>query len=229
MAYKTLFFDADHTLFDFDRSELEAFRKLVEHLSYNGDFDSFFSVFKAYNRSLWASLEAGEIDKSIIPTERFRLLLKHFELSHNPETIGTRYLEFLGNENHLLPGALQLIETLAPFYEMAIVTNGIESVQKSRFLRSPLKPFFKQVIISEAIGVAKPNRDFFEYALRQCRVTDPTTVLVIGDSLTSDIKGGMNAGLDTCWFNPKGLTLPQGYTPTHIAYTYSDISAHLVQ
>lgn len=229
MTYKTLFFDADNTLFDFDHSECEAFRKLCVHYDFNVEMNTFFATYQKYNGQLWKALEQGTVDKKIIPAERFRLLLNHFGIKGDPEELGATYLHFLGGESHLIDGALELIQALADRFKLVIVTNGIESVQSSRLGASPLKDYFSEVIISEAVGVAKPDLAFFDYALEKACIKDKSEVLVIGDSLSSDILGGMNSGLDTCWYNPHKRPLDQRYSPTYIVGDFDDIKEILTK
>jgi 2-haloacid dehalogenase len=229
MGYKTLFFDADNTLFDFDLSEIRAFEKLASHLGYTGDPTPFFTVYQTYNSALWKALEENKIQKSHIASERFRLLLDHFQLDHDPQLIGQTYLQLLGQEAHLIQGALELVKTLATQYQMVIVTNGIEEVQNARMSLSPIRPYFKEIIISEAIGCAKPDPVFFQYALDKCAVVDKSQVLVIGDSLASDIVGGWRSGLDTCWYNPKGHEKTVDIHPTYEVASFEALLELLVE
>ncbi len=228
MTYKTLFFDADNTLFDFDLSEKRAFEKLFENLDYPGDREVFFRVYQECNASLWRALENKTIEKSIIKTERFRLVLNHFGLLQDPSVIGEQYLEYLGQEGPLIEGAFDLIRDLSEFYKLVIVTNGIEKVQNARMSDSPIRPFFEAVIISEAVGKAKPDPAFFDYALARSAVENRSEALIIGDSLSSDILGGMNSNLDTCWYNPHGEPLTPPYTPTYEVKSFSELRALLL-
>ncbi|MDX9954606.1 MAG: HAD-IA family hydrolase [Anaerolineae bacterium] len=131
-------------------------------------------------------------------------------LAVNVEAFSTCYLERLGQAGHLLPGAVALLEALSGKIGLALITNGIAAVQRSRLACSDLERYFDAVIISEEVGAAKPDAAIFDAAFAAMGCPPKATVLMVGDSLTSDITGGIAYGLDTCWFNPQAKPRPVG-------------------
>ena len=199
--YDVIVFDVDDTLMDFDQSEQAAFSSVFGKYEMPDGLNQYRSSYRTISEGLWRDLENGNLGLSELGSERFRRLFLEHELDLDAVVFNQDYLGFLGEQRHLIPGAEKVIESLS-HKRLAIITNGFEAVQTSRIRNSPFRDAFEQVIISEATGYRKPQKEIFEYAFRQLQVTDPSTVLMVGDSLTSDIEGGLNAGVDTCWFNP---------------------------
>lgn len=202
--YKTLIFDADETLFDFPKSEEEALKNALEYHGILYDPMRHHKAYSAINAQIWSEFEKGLITQEALKLERFERFIKHTELLGTlcPKDLANSYLKFLGEACYLYPESDILIETLSKSHKLLILTNGLTVVQQNRIGRSPIAKYFDHIIISEAIGMAKPSPDIFEYALKCAGETDPSKVLMIGDSLTSDIAGGNRAGIDTCWYNP---------------------------
>ena len=164
-----------------------------------------------------------DIGLNSIQTTRDRLKVARFadlflELGYNGDAkvMADDYIAALSRQDMLLDGALELITSLHGNCQLYIVTNGITTVQKSRFGRCALQPYFKQCFISEEMGCAKPEKIFFDRVAEAIEGFDPRKALVIGDSLSSDIQGGINAGIDTCWYNPRGMC-----APAHMKITYT--------
>ena len=155
--------------------------------------------------------------------ERFRRFLARSGQSAQPEELNRTHLETIAGSAFLLPGALELCRTLAADHALYIITNGVEASQRSRFRLSPLVPYFKDMFISEAVGCGKPSRAYFDYVFQAVPGLTPENGLVIGDSLSSDIQGANNAGLDCCWFNPKGLPRPEDLRIDFEARTLEEI------
>ncbi len=202
--YRYLLFDADETLFDFPQSERLAIVKTL------GDYgfpcgEEMISLYSGINHALWQKFNLGEIPREQIRKERFTKLLEAIggDPALGPE-MDRHYAASLGGFGVLYPGALELCRWLAPHYEMAIVTNGFSLSQHGRFDRSPVREYIPHLFISEELGCQKPQKLFFDKVLEAMGITEREKVLVIGDSLNSDIQGGKNAGLDTCWYNPEG-------------------------
>lgn len=204
--YQVLLFDADNTLFDFDRAERHALRESVTEAGRVFD-ETMFRLFHEINDGLWKQIETGEMTRTFLRTERFRLLAEKLGWEQSKaEEAGLRYVEHLGRCAFLVPGAHELCRDIARTgrYRMYIVTNGITSVQKSRFAASPLSPCFDGMFISEEIGVSKPAPAYFAHVAEATGNLPRDAYLVIGDSLTSDISGGIGAGMDTCYYAPHG-------------------------
>ena len=203
-TYQTILFDADNTLFDFSRAEREA---LTDTLRFS-DIEPSESLICAYieiNDRLWKRLERGEITKNELREERFREFCAAFGFQADVSRMANAYVEFLSQKTYLIDGALEICRALADKYRLYIVTNGIKTVQERRFAGSLLKPYFSGVFISEELGFEKPNRGYFDAVAARIEGFSTASALIIGDSLTSDMKGGYLYGIDTCWYNPHGL------------------------
>jgi len=207
--YPWLWFDADNTLFDYNRAEATALQYTFSALRLPFQ-DSYLDIYRKINAQLWQMLERHEITPAALRQRRFAQLFEALQLSGTPDQVSDIYLEHLAICAELNEGAYEVLQTLAMTSQIAILTNGLQSVQRGRFARSTIQPFVREIIISEEIGVAKPHPAFFEVA--SARTGDPpkSDILLIGDSLTSDIRGGVDYGIDTCWFNPAGESQPDG-------------------
>lgn len=214
MKYDVILFDADDTLFDYGMAEGQAFMNVFAYFGLPTGAEEYAASYQTINRALWADLEAGRITSAALRVERFNRLFAAHQLDLNPEEFSEAYLRFLGEGTFLIQGAVELCEELAAF-RLAIITNGIKEVQLSRIKGSPLADTFEQIIISEEAGYQKPATGIFDYAFEKLGITDKRRVLIVGDSLTSDIQGGINYGIDTCWFNPLGKANGSGIMPTY--------------
>ncbi|MCX6557896.1 MAG: YjjG family noncanonical pyrimidine nucleotidase [Candidatus Aminicenantes bacterium] len=214
--YKAIFFDADDTLYDYPGAERAALLACCREFAIAGAPEAFIAVYRRHNRDVWQEFERGETDQAMLRVERFRRLSAELAIPDLPlERVSTFYLETLANQSQLLPGALDLVRELAKRFPLALITNGIASVQNKRFAASPITPFFKAIVISEEVGVAKPDPLIFAPALAKIGV-NPGEVLYVGDSVTSDMAAARNAGMDFCWLNPKGIPAPAGPAPSFI-------------
>jgi 2-haloacid dehalogenase len=212
--YGWLWFDADGTLFDFNAAEGRALELAFQAVK-TAYAAPYLAAYRAINQQLWLALERHEITAAALPVRRFELLLETFALAGSPEALSAAYLEHLALGAELMDGAEAVLRSLQPNFKLAIVTNGLKAVQRSRLEHSPLRGMFVDVIISEEVGAAKPHAAFFEAAMERLGRPARREVLIIGDSLTSDMQGGVNFGLDTCWFNPEGLPRPDGLPLTY--------------
>ena len=214
MKYEVILFDADETLFDFHRSEKHAFEKTMRAFDFPYDESLHLKVYHDVNTAIWKEFEEGRISQQVLKTERFRRLAERLQAAYVPEAFAESYEKHLGNACFLFDGSAELVECLHAEYRLAIVTNGLKSVQENRISKSPIARFFDAIVISEAAGVSKPDPRIFELALRRLGHSDRRTVLMVGDSLTSDIQGGINSGIDTCWYNPGRLEAGNEVKPT---------------
>lgn len=202
MNYKYLLFDADNTLFDFDRCEKEAFLNLnyIEPSVFNS---STFDTYHEINDKLWRKVEKGNISKAKLKTERFRLLFDSLDINTDHidfQYVAQEYINKLSTQNHLIEGAYDLLEYLYPKYDIYIITNGISVVQNTRLSSSIINRFIKKVFISEEIGFNKPDARYFDFVMRSIGSFETSDYLIIGDSLTSDIKGAWNSKIDCVYF-----------------------------
>jgi YjjG family noncanonical pyrimidine nucleotidase len=212
--YPWLWFDADGTLFDYNRAEHTALRESL-HLQGLPFDDNYLELYQGINQKLWAALERGEIKPDVLRVKRFDLFLEAIQRTGSPEALSETYIQQLGLCTDLIDGALEVLTALRKTSRFALITNGLSVVQRSRLARSQIKDFFEAVIISEEIGAAKPHAAFFETAFARTGNPLKGDVLVIGDSLSSDMRGGADYGLDTCWFNPNGEAKPTMFKVTY--------------
>lgn len=220
--YKIILFDADNTLFDFSRAEREA---LSDTLRASGiePTEERIEAYIAINDRLWKRLERGEIEKDALREERFRELCEVFSFSASVSKLAGDYVEFLSRKAYLLEGAEEICRSLAEKYRLYIVTNGIKTVQERRFSACELKPFFEDLFISEELGFEKPHRSYFDAVAARISDFSPEHALIVGDSLTSDMRGGVNYGIDTCWYNPNGVENKQKLPITYQIRALGDL------
>ena len=217
MRYKAILFDNDDTLMDFQTGNRNAVNRLMDELGYL--HPDRYDQYEEINKACWAALERGEMTQGQLRVERFVRFFDAYSLPGDPVRAAERQAELLGEQSILLPHAEQVVRQIAEKLPVAVVTNGIASIQKNRFSRSPLKDLVCAVVISEEAGVSKPRPELFLMALDQLGAK-PQEALMIGDGVNSDILGANNAGVDACWYNPSGKVLPEG---VHAEYVISDI------
>ena len=207
--YTWLLFDADGTLFDYDKAEACALMAAF------GDFGRTFTpaVLQAYrsiNDSYWKKFERREVSISELTARRFADLFETLGLIGDPVAFNESYLNQLSRQTHLVPGADKVIPALARDYRLAILTNGVARVQRTRLKASPIGKYFKTLVISEDVGASKPSREYFDAAFTLLGNPRKDRVLMIGDSLSSDILGAIGYGIPACWYNPAGTALSPG-------------------
>ena len=223
MKYEILLFDADHTLFDFQTSEYFALRDALASLGLPYS-DEHIERYSEINVKYWKMLERGEIDKTSLRLARFEEFCDFYGFDRGlASTLADTYMENLSHNAHLLEGALEMIERLSKKYRLFIITNGVKSTQDGRFGISPITKYFEKIFISEVIGAEKPSEKFFSAVERDIDGFDTGKALVIGDSLSSDIGGAINYGLDCIWFNPRGKEAPPTWNITHNVSSFDEI------
>jgi 2-haloacid dehalogenase len=205
--YQWILFDADGTLFDYEQAEANALESTFRDLSL-GFSPQTAAAYQAINHQIWLDFEAGRITSAALRVRRFELLFETLAITSDPQAFSQHYLVHLSQQAGLMPGAQQVVEQLAGTCHLAIITNGLSDVQRPRLARSTIGSYFEAVFISEEMGVSKPTPAYFEAVFaalsEHAAPPSPENSLVVGDSLTSDIQGGRNFGLATCWFNPAG-------------------------
>ncbi len=221
--YPVVLFDLDNTLSDFSSAQQVALPALLADHGVPDGID-YLPTFKRLADPLWGQLEAGELTLDTLNDERFRLLIEHTDLDLDPSVLAPQYLAWLGRSGVLWPGAVELLDQLRGNVTMGLVTNGYAEVQRPRLAQFGLDDYFASVTVSSEIGHAKPSQAFFDVALAAHDNPDPSTVLVVGDSLSSDIAGGASAGCATCWFNPAGKEAPDSPRIDHVATTLADVA-----
>ena len=212
MSYKLVLIDLDDTLFDYSKTEKEAFRNTFKELGFfveselgNEKKEEIYKKikdrYKDVNLQLWKDLEKGVVDKDKLKVVRFEKIIEEFDLKYNPYKMSELYLKKLGEGIFPFEATEKLCEYLHSKYKVGIVTNGIKKVQYPRIENSVIAKYIDKIIISDEVGVNKPDKRIFEYAINYFQIMDKAEVIMIGDSLGADIKGGQNAGIDTCWVN----------------------------
>ena len=224
MAYKDLFFDLDHTLWDFETNSKETIQELytTHRLADLGivDFDGFYSTYSAHNHRLWDRYTKGFIKQEELRWKRVYLSLLDFKVANEAlaKEMSLAYLEILPNKKHLFPYTIEILEYLKQKdYKMHLITNGFESVQFKKIKNSGLQDYFIEVITSEASNSLKPQKEIFEYALKNAKASVEKSIM-IGDNEFADIQGGINMGMDTVFVNHIQAipTIPATYTITHL-------------
>ena len=203
MQYTTLLFDLDHTLFDSDVAEAAAFDDTLRSAGVDRP-DDYYETFADINTDLWAKVEQGVLTPNEVRYLRFRLLIDTTELMAEPVEMGDRYVWGLGTNGDLYPGARGVLDSLAGTATLALITNGIGEVQRTRIERLAIDHYFDAIVISGEVGKAKPGTGIFDIVFEQLGGPGKDTALIIGDNLGSDVQGGINYGIDTCWYNPEG-------------------------
>ncbi len=173
------------------------------------------SLYSEINAEIWRDFELGAISQEELKTARFDRLFGAVGVTADSTEFSRHYLEILGAQTDLLDGAENLVRSLAGKVRMLLITNGLAEVQVPRFAASSIHDCFAEIVISGEIGLAKPDPAIFDFAFERIDRPAKERVLMIGDNLASDILGGVNYGLDTCWYNPTGTPNGHGVEPTY--------------
>ena len=204
MHYKNLLFDADNTLFCFDRANRCAFEATCRAMDIPYSEETF-ACYERCNRVLWEKFDRGELKKDEVVVQRFIDFLRKIGLTRDPEECNRIHLSTLGQCTFLMPHAAEVVRKLSETHPLYLITNAVASVQESRLAKSEIAPYIKAAYISEVAGAGKPSCEYFDYVFSHAGGLTKENCLVIGDSLSSDIQGANNYGLPCCWFNPKGV------------------------
>lgn len=199
---KFLFFDLDDTLLDFHKAEAWALRQALRRSGIEPN-DAVVARYSEINQSQWELLEEQKLTREQVLIRRFQLLFQELGVDASCEETQHCYENMLAKGHDFMPGAPELLETLKGKYQLYLVSNGTAMVQDCRLRDSGIEKYFQGIFISERVGVDKPQKAFFDRTFATIPDFDPSQAMMIGDSLTSDIRGGNNAGIFTCWYNPK--------------------------
>lgn len=216
--YEWILFDADETLFHFDAYgglQLMFSRFGVEFTK--PDYDEY----QAVNKPLWVEYQGGSITAQQLQHQRFNLWANKLQVT--TQNLNSGFLAAMAEICVPLDGAISLLNSLRGKAKLGIITNGFTDLQEARLKRTGLREHFDVLVISEQVGIAKPHRGIFEHALKIMGIQAREQVLMVGDNPDSDILGGMNAGLDTCWLNVDNRPISNGITPQYQVATLKEL------
>jgi len=202
MSYKILLLDLDDTLLDFSANEIDSLNKLFQQHGYTFS-NELFHIYNSVNKQLWSDYENGNIALDEVLNSRFSKTLLKLGKTVDGMEWENQYRELLGNGHQLIDGALELCQSLSVSHRLFVITNGITKTQIKRLKQAGLYGFFEDIFDSQSIGFQKPSKEFFDYVMDHIKDFEIREALIIGDSLNTDIKGGLLSGIDTCWINRK--------------------------
>ena len=199
--FEFLFLDLDDTILDFQKAEHIALSKTLAGFGLEPS-EEVLTRYNQINKAHWEALERKEMTREQVLLGRFLVLFREFQQDIDPEKVARAYEHNLSIGHWFLPGAEEAVERLSKKYKLYLASNGTASVQKGRMTSANLYRFFEKVFVSQEIGANKPAPEYFERCFAQIPGFDKGKAVIVGDSLTSDILGGQNAGIATCWVNP---------------------------
>ena len=212
--YKVIFLDIDDTIFDFIECEKSAIKKTM--LKYNiTPTEELIREYSEINKGFWLKFERKQITKPELLRQRFETFFVPLGVTENPDEINKTYLNYLSEDVYFVEGAQDFLEKLHQEFKIYILTNGVTLTQKRRLNMSGILPLIDEVFISEEVGFQKPDTRFYEYVHQRIGSPDINTIIMLGDSKTSDIQGGINFGIDTCWFNIRNKDNHPQIIPTY--------------
>lgn len=221
---KSIFFDLDETLLDFTRAEAAALSRTLRCFGIEPT-QYVINRYHVLNISQWRLMEEGKLSREGVLTRRFEILFEELEWKIDVSAFNEQYEIFLGEGHYFLPGAEALLNELAPQYDLYLATNGASAVQRGRLKSADLEPYFKGIFISEEVGFNKPSIEYFKACFASIPDFDPSAAIMVGDSLTSDIRGGKNAGIRTCWLNPSGTIHHPDIIPDYTVHSLEELPA----
>lgn len=222
-AYKTILFDIDDTLLDFQKAQESAFRKLCQTVDLTYDV-SYYQTYQVINHGYWQAYEKNQLTKEELLARRFADFFKAFGMSVDGKACDERYRRYLEEGDQLFPATLAVLDKYHQTHQLAIVTNGVEKTQLARLANNGLLNYFADCIfISDAIGHQKPDPAFFDHVFAKMPNLDKSSTVIVGDTFSADIKGGFDYGIATCWVNPKQLPVQNGMTPSHVISSLAEL------
>jgi YjjG family noncanonical pyrimidine nucleotidase len=225
--YEWILFDADHTLFDFDKASEEALSEVL--LEYGVSWCAgMYGDYKRINIQCWSEHENGLINRDTLVYERFRRYFDHMKLGLDPVTTQQKYLKGLGSKPYTMPGAEIMLMQIKSTRKIGYITNGMTEVQRIRLDLVGWTSWFDLIVIAGEIGCSKPHKEYFDHVHRHMGFPDKEKVLVVGDSLSADIRGALNFGYHACWYNPDQQECLPELAPQHMISHLEELF-HVVQ
>lgn len=202
--FTTVFVDADETLFDFHKGEQESLKNTLLTLGIEWK-PQYSEIYSEENQKAWSSYECNEITRDEMKVQRFKTFFERANIAVELplDEVNDIYISNLSQCGYLFDGALDFLERLTAIAKVYITTNGLAKTQNNRFRVSGLDKAVHGIFISENIGCNKPAKEYFEFIFDRLGITDKSKVVILGDSLTSDMQGGRNAGIKTCLYDPQ--------------------------
>jgi len=225
---RNVLFDLDDTLFDFHKAEKIALTKTLVHFGIDPTEETL-ALYSTINAAHWKRLELGEISREEVKVGRYRELFKTIGIECDPVKATAYYESMLAIGHYFMPGAPELLEELYRKYRLYIVSNGTAKVQEGRIGSSGIAKYMDGIFISQILGANKPDKQFFDICFAEIPDFSLSETVIIGDSLSSDIKGGINAGITTVWFNPKGIENDNDIKPDYTIKELSEVPGLLSQ
>ena len=222
MRYNTLLFDLDDTILDFGKAEEQAFFMTFENNGLNVS-DGMFDKYKEINEVMWKNHEKGLASRDEIMIERYIKLFEIYKIKKNPVLFNRNYLDNLSLGSFVVDGAVEFLEKIKSDCKIYAVTNGEEKTQKKRLKNSPVGKYFDKIVTSQQAGFNKPQKEFFDYAFNEFDLKNSKGVLLIGDSISADIKGAVNYGIDNCWFNFRNKTNDTDVIPNYEVKNFEEL------
>ncbi len=223
-----VFLDLDDTIFDFHRAERIALSKTLASLGLHPD-PAVLARYSEINAAQWKLLEQGKTTRAELKVRRYALLFEEFGMEISPVLAARTYEKNLGIGHYFIEGAEELLKTLHRDYRLFLVSNGSSDIQRGRIGSSDIHLYFEKMFISEEIGFNKPDARFFDAIFAEIPDFDKTQAVIVGDSISSDIKGGKNVGITTVWFNPSGASAPPDTRPDHTVSRLCELPPLLAQ
>ena len=225
--YEMFLFDADGTLYDYDKAEEYALRTMFEKCGFSYS-ESVRAKYREINSEVWASYEKGELSVSDFPIIRFERLFGEVGVQYDASDFNSKYLDELGKGTFLIDGAVEICKEIVSHGKLIyIVTNGLLATQEARIKHSLIKNYITDTFVSSFVGFQKPEKEYFDYVFSHIPQISKDKILIIGDSLTADIAGGNMAGIDTCWYNESGIENGTGIEPTYEIKHLSEVQKFL--
>lgn len=223
MKYEILLFDVDNTLLDFDANEAESFKNMIRDKGHEYS-EEMYEKYKEMNHEMWKALERGEITVNELINTRFAKFMSMYGENVDGSDYEKTYRSYLNKGIQEMPYVHEVLSELKKDYKLYVITNGLIETQKYRMKGSGLDKYFENSFISEKVGANKPSSIFFDHVKNNIEGFDVSKALVIGDSLTSDIKGGNLAGIDTCWICREGTVNDTEIKPTYVINSLKELN-----